>query len=153
MLIQLKVVQDDSSWFLDTTQMRWARTNGEEDKSEILELGKLLLVGMQGVLRIFALEGRTTKTDGPGNGLCTFGYALVDFDTTLTFFIQCNVPVKDIISRRPIDTVKYELIPMPGQENVNEGNTESQRSPQSEISGSVPEDPAGEESITPETNI
>jgi hypothetical protein len=153
MLIQFKVVQDDSCWFLDTVQMRYARTDGSEDKSEILEMGKIVFVGMQGVLRIFALEGRTVSTDGPGAGLCTFGYALVDLDTTLTFYIQCNVPVKDIISRRPIDTVKYELIPQP-QENTNEeGNSETQRQTESEVSGSVSEGTAGEESVTPETNI
>jgi hypothetical protein len=153
MLIQFKVVQDDSCWFLDTVQMRWARTNGDQDKSEILELGKLVFVGMQGVLRIFALEGRTTNTDGPGAGLCTAGYALVDLDTTLTFYVQCNVPIKDLISRRPIDTVKYQLIPQPGQENTNEGNSEAQRQTQPEVSGSVSEGTAGEESVTPETNI
>jgi hypothetical protein len=152
MLIQFKVVQDDSCWFLDTVQMRYARTDGSEDKSEILEMGKIVFVGMQGVLRIFALEGRTVSTDGPGAGLCTFGYALIDLDTTLTFYIQCNIPVKDIISRRPIDTVKYELIPMP-QENTNEGNNETSRPQEPEVGGSVSEGAAGEESITPETSV
>lgn len=127
MLIQFKVVQDETSWFVDTVQMRWAQTKGIEDTSEILEFGKLVFVGMQGVLRIFAFEGRTPKTDGPGAGLCTFGYAMVDLDTTLTFFIQANVPIKDLTSRRPIDTIRYELIPVPGQEPENgETTTEAQ---------------------------
>jgi hypothetical protein len=139
---------------IDTGLMRWARTDGDSDKSEILEFGKLIFVGMQGVLRIFAFEGRTVSTEGPGAGLCTFGYAMIDLDTTLTFYIQANVPIKDIISRRPIETVRYELIPVPGADN---GTQEEREGPSREEKlteqGSVPEGPAEDKQPTSETDI
>jgi len=111
MLLQFKVISDNSYWMVDTVAMKWSRNAGNEDKSEILELGKVVFVGLQGPMRVFAMEGRDPKTEGPGNGLCTFGYALIDLDTTIVFYFQANVPIDELISRRPIETVKYELIP------------------------------------------
>lgn len=152
MLIQFKVVADGSDWMLDTVQMRWTRNDGDSDKAAILELGRLIFVGLQGPFRIFALEGRTTSTEGPGNGLCTFGYALMDLDTTATFYIQANVPIKDLISKRPIDVVKYLLIP---QENDNENQSREESSgPQKpEVSRSVSTGETETEQSSPEASI
>lgn len=116
MLIQFQVASDETTWLLDTVQMRYARTEGEDAESKIVEMGKLVFVGLHGPLRVFALEGRTPKTDGPGGNLCTFGYALMDMDDVITFYLQANVPIKNVCSRRPVTTVRYELIPLSGQE-------------------------------------
>lgn len=112
MLLQFKVISDSTYWMIDTVGMKWSRSAGNENSSKIEELGKLIFIGLQGPMRVFALEGRDPKTEGPGNGLCTFGYALIDLDTTAIFYVQANVPIDELISRRPIETVKYELIPV-----------------------------------------
>lgn len=111
MLVQFTVVKDESVWMLNTVGMSYVRAESNSENAKILEMGKLIFVGLQGPLRIFALEGRTPTTEGPGAGFCTFGYGLIDLDTTITFFLQANVQIKDINSRRPVDTVRYELIP------------------------------------------
>ena len=122
MLVQFKVVADDSAWLIDTVLMNYLHAENLEEGAKILERGKMVFVGLQGPLRIFALEGRRIDTKGPGAGFCTFGYALVDLDTTVTFFIQCNVPIKDLHSVRPIEAVRYELIPT-GQEKADDAAT------------------------------
>lgn len=118
MLIQFKVVKDDSCWMIDTQGMRWTRNEGDSESSKILELGKLVPVGIQGPFRVFALEGRDEKTEGPGAGLCTFGYFMHDIDTTLVIYVNANVEIKDFISRRPIDAIRYQ--PINGLGDLNE---------------------------------
>ncbi len=100
--------------------MNYVHSESQEQSSQIIERGKLIFIGMQGVIRLFALEGRKPDTEGPGVGFCTFGYAMVDLDTTLTFYVQANVPIKNLNSVRPIDTIRYELIPG-GSNESNEG--------------------------------
>jgi hypothetical protein len=119
MLVQFNVVADNSAWLLDTVLMNYLHSDGQGEGAQILERGKLIFVGMQGVVRIFALEGRSTSTEGPGAGLCSFGYAIMDRDTTITFYVQANVPIKDLNSVRPVDVVRYELIPVGADESVN----------------------------------
>ena len=118
MLIQFNVVKDNSCWTIDNVLMNYVRSERFEKDAPIEERGKLVFVGMQGILRVFALEGRAVGTDGPGDGLCIFGYAMHEVDTTLTYFIQCNVPVANLNSLRPIDTIRYELIP--NMDSLNE---------------------------------
>ena len=55
--------------------MNYVRSTGFEKGGLVEERGRLIFVGMQGTLHVFALEGRTVDTDGPGAGLCIFGYA------------------------------------------------------------------------------
>jgi hypothetical protein len=150
MLVQFNVVADNSAWLIDTVLMNYLRSDGQGEGAQIQERGKLIFVGMQGVVRIFALEGRSTSTEGPGAGLCSFGYALMDRDTTITFYIQANVPIKDLNSVRPVDVVRYELIP------TGEPDAISQEPPQQEepeISGSVPEATSEAESASSEAAI
>jgi hypothetical protein len=90
--------------------MNYVRSTGFEKDAPIEERGKLVFVGMQGILRIFALEGRTVDTDGPGAGFCIFGYAIYEAGTTLTYFVHANVPIANLNSLRPIDVIKYEVI-------------------------------------------
>lgn len=150
MLIQFNVVEDNSAWLIDTVLMNYLRSDGQSEGAQIEERGKLIFVGMQGVVRIFALEGRSTSTEGPGAGLCSFGYAIMDRDTTLTFYVQANVPIKNLNSVRPVDTVRYELIPT-GE--TNESREESPRQTEPEIGGSVSEATPETEPITPEAEV
>lgn len=111
MLIQFNVVKDKSFWTIDNVLMNYMRSTSFEKDASIEERGKLVFVGMQGILRVFALEGRTVDTDGPGAGFCIFGYAMHEADTILTYFFQANVPIANLNSLRPIDVIRYELIP------------------------------------------
>ena len=151
MLVQFKVKADGSSWLIDTVLMNYIHSEGSDESAKIVERGKLIFVGMQGVIRIFALEGRTSKTDGPGAGLCTFGYAIMDLDTTITFYIQANVPITDLNSVRPVDTVRYELIPVGGDENESDQITSRQEEPTEPRS--VPEGTGEPEQTTPEASV
>lgn len=150
MLVQFTVVKDESAWLIDTTLMSYIHSESQAPDAKILERGKLVFLGMQGVIRLFALEGRTTSTEGPGGGFCTFGYASIDLDTTLTFHIATNVPVKDLNSVRPITMVRYELIPTGEQNESYETSAGPQESEGSRISE---ESPLPVEPITFETNV
>ncbi len=59
MLIQFNVVKDGSCWTIDNVLMNYVRSTGFEKGDPIEERGKLIFVGVQGILRVFALEGRT----------------------------------------------------------------------------------------------
>jgi hypothetical protein len=150
MLLQFTVVKDNSAWLVDTVTMNYIHSESQAPDAQILERGKLVFIGMQGVIRLFAMEGRTTNTEGPGAGLCTFGYAMIDLDTTLTFYIQANVPIKDLNSVRPIESVRYELIPTGEQ---NESDETAPRKEEYEGSGLSSEAPTGTEQTAPATDV
>ena len=150
MLVQFNVVKDNSAWLIDTVAMNYIHSESQAADAQIVERGKLILIGMQGVIRIFALEGRTVSTEGPGAGLCTFGYAIVDLDTTLTFYIHANVPITNITSVRPIESVRYELIPTGGS---NESNETAPGKEESEGSGVSAEETPVTEQATPEASV
>lgn len=158
MLVQFTVDADNSNWAIDTNLMSYLHTEGEGPEAKIVERGKIVLVGTNGPLRVFALEGRDIRTDGPGAGLCTFGYALVDIDTVLTFYIQANVKIRNINSLRPIDTIRYEVLPTP-QELMEElklngrKEEESQGQEESTEQGIVSEGTSEKEPLPGEASI
>lgn len=150
MLVQFNVEKDNSAWLIDTVAMNYVHSESQAPDAPIVERGKLIFVGMQGVIRIFALEGRTTSTDGPGAGLCTFGYAIIDLDTILTFYIHANVPITNINSVRPIESVRYELIPTGAK---NESNETAPGKEESEGSGVSAKAPTGTEQQASEADV
>jgi hypothetical protein len=150
MLVQFNVVKDKSAWLIDTVAMNYIHSDGLAANSNIIERGKLIFIGMQGVIRIFALEGRTIGTDGPGAGFCTFGYAIVDLDTTITFYLHANVAIENINSVRPIESVRYELIPTGGS---NEGNETAPGKEEPEGSGVSSEETPVTEPTAPEASV
>lgn len=152
MLVQFTVVSDNSAWMVDTMRMSYVHSESQADDAKIIERGKIIFVGLQGPLRVFALEGRTPKTDGPGAGLCSFGYALIDLDNIVTFFIQANVPTKDLNSRRPVDTIRYELIPT-GENNGTTKQEEPSRPQKSPEPGELSAGPEEDKQPAPEASV
>ena len=150
MLVQFNVVKDNSAWLIDTVAMNYIHSESQAADAQIVERGRLIFVGMQGVIRIFALEGRTVGTEGPGAGLCIFGYAIVDLDTTITFYLHTNVPITNINSVRPIESVRYELIPTGGS---NESNEAAPGKEESEGSGLSSEETPVTEPTAPEASV
>lgn len=150
MLVQFNVVKDNSAWLIDTVAMNYIHSESQAADAQIVERGRLIFVGMQGVIRIFALEGRTVRTEEPGAGLCTFGYAIVDLDTTITFYLHANVPITNINSVRPIESVRYELIPT-GEQNESDQATSREEKP--EGSGIPAEETPRPECTAPEADI
>ena len=112
MLLQFKVVADDSLWSLDTDRLRYARltrpltelAENPTDEPAIEEFGKL--VQMDPVCEVYRMEGRTPHTDGPGGGLTTVVLVVRITGTTLEIVCSANVPVTDVINVKPINDVR-----------------------------------------------
>lgn len=106
MLLQFRVVSDDSLWIVDTQFLNFAKVDlpGTDPQSKILLSGKLIPRGFG----IYALEKRTVKTD---NGLCSFGVNLVGLGQTIKVYLRTNVLVKDFTMPAPIRQILYEIMP------------------------------------------
>lgn len=114
MLLQFKVIADESLWIADTQFLTWARvsTPGTDPESKVLELGKLIPRGFG----IYVFEHRSAKTPGPGAGLCSLGVNLVGIGQTIKVYIRTNVAIKDFTMPAPIRQILYEIMPSDPQQ-------------------------------------
>jgi hypothetical protein len=114
MLLQFKVIADESLWICDVQHMQFARVSAPaaDQESKVLESGKLIPQGFG----VYAFEGRTPKTEGPGKGLCSIGNYVVAIGQTVKIFLRANVSVKDFTMPVPIRQVLYEVLPTDPQQ-------------------------------------
>lgn len=115
MLLQFKVVSDGSLWSIDSTKLHYARISRtllevENPSTEpvIEEFGKL--IPQSQVLEVYRLEGRTPGTDGPGGGLTSVCVIVRIADTTLEIILSANVPITDVVSVRPIESIRCMVL-------------------------------------------
>jgi hypothetical protein len=116
MLLQFKT-EDDAIFLTDVQFMTWARVSAPaaDQESKVVEHGRLVPQGFG----IYAFEGRTPKTEGPGAGLCSIGNYVVAIGQAVKIFLRANVPVKDFTMPVPIRQVLYEILPTDPQQIQN----------------------------------
>jgi hypothetical protein len=117
MLLQFKVIADESVWICDVQHMQFARVSAPaaDAESKVLESGKLVPQGFG----IYAFEGRTPKTES-GAGLRSIGNYVVAIGQTVKIFLRANVPVKDFTMPVPIRQVLYEILPTDPQQHQSD---------------------------------
>lgn len=150
MLLQFRVVSDDSLWICDTQFLQWAKVSASPDpakpeESVVLEKGKLVPKGFG----VYGLDPRTPK-----DGLSTIGTYVIGLGQSVKIYIRANTPVKDFTMPVPIRQVLYEILanePNQIQQSIQEmTDAEGKQEPQpqgsqeSRVEGSLPETTAGE---------
>jgi hypothetical protein len=158
MLLQFTVQADDSIWIVDTQFLNWARVSapGTDPISTVLESGKLIPQGFG----VYAFEGRTPETEGPGAGICSVGTYLVGLGNTIKIYIRTNVPIKDFTMPAPIRQILYEILPTDPkqiessiQEIANGQAAESSGPQEPQISRELPETATRTEQPEAETSV
>jgi hypothetical protein len=165
MLLQFAVEKDNSLWICDVQTMQWARVSApaSDPNSKIEESGKLVPQGFG----IYALEGRTPKTEGPGAGFSSIGNYVVAIGTTVQIFLRANVQIKDFTMPVPIRQILYKILPTDPQQieaaiqevangDTSQGSAEVAPTPQEPASGgtvatgeTATEQPAPEAAVQP----
>jgi len=160
-LLQFKVTADDSIWICDVQFLNWAHVSapGTDPESKVLEHGKLIPQGFG----VYAMEGRTPKSEGPGAGLSSIGMYLVGLGNTIKIYIRANVPIKDFTMPAPIKQIFYEILPTDPKQIENsiqeiangtgQSQTESPRPEESPVGGSLPETTARTEQPEAEASV
>lgn len=122
MLLQFKVVKDQSLWSLDTDRLRFARLSrpladiaeNPGTESAIEEFGELKQVSP--LVELYRLEGRTPSTEGLGAGLTSVAIVVRITNTTLEIGVNANVPISDPICVKPIERVSCTVL---GQQSIH----------------------------------
>jgi len=158
-LLQFKVTADDSIWICDVQFLNWAHVSapGTDPESKVLEHGKLIPQGFG----VYAMEGRTPKSEGPGAGLSSIGTYLVGIGSTIKIYIRANVPIKDFTMPAPIKQIFYEILPTDPKQIENsiqeiangESPAQPQRSQEPAVTGSLPETTARTEQPEAEASV
>ncbi len=116
MLLQFQVTADDSIWVLDTDKMRYSRVSApvtdldlwENGGANVEEFGEIEV--MNPLMEVYRLVGREPKTEGPGSGLTSVAILIRIVNTSLEIGVNANVPVKEPVCVKPIDTVRCEVL-------------------------------------------
>lgn len=113
MLLQFKLVSDDSVWVGDVATMQFARVSApaSDPESKVLESGRLVPQGFG----VYLLEGRPKEKDV----LSSIGNYVVAIGTTVKIFLRANVAIKDFTMPVPIRQVLYEILPTDPQQIQN----------------------------------
>lgn len=109
MLLQFKVIADNSLWIADVYSLTWARVSspGIDPESKVLEYGRLRPLGWGR----YEFEGRTPKTSGPGAGLSVITVNTPMLRDTGIVEIRPNVDVTDFTMPVPIKQILYRVLP------------------------------------------
>lgn len=97
---------DDATWVVDTTDMKWERTSEPKESGVVTDQGPY----------VFALEGRTPDSEGPGAGLCSLMLQPEIEEDTLYIVLRANVETKDFLLIKPISQVRYQVMNPPKAE-------------------------------------
>jgi hypothetical protein len=116
MVLQFKVVADQSLWVLDSDKMRYARVSkpmseiaeNPSSDSAVEEFGTLKW--MSPLMELYRLEGRTPTTDGPGAGLTSIAIVVRVVDETLEIAVNANVDITEPVCVKPISRVRCEVL-------------------------------------------
>ena len=143
MLLQFKT-EDNSIFLADVQFMTWARISAPaaDQESKVVEHGKLVPQGFG----VYAFEGRTPKTEGPGAGLCSIGNYVVAIGQSVKIFLRANVPVKDFTMPVPIRQVLYEILPTDPQQIQNSIQEVANQNTQEVANGGSGQDQQNQES-------
>lgn len=113
MLLQFKLVSDESIWVADVATMQFARVSApaSDPESKVLESGRLVPQGFG----VYLLEGRPKEKAV----LSSIGNYVVAIGTTVKIFLRANVAIKDFTMPVPIRQVLYEILPTDPQQIQN----------------------------------